>query len=189
MNAKTRLSGTQGIWTFVFIDMLIFSAIFFVFTSERVRLPDIYAQSQALLNGWLAFVNTLVLLTSSWAMVGAVEAWRQGDAKRSRLGLLLVLLLGLLFCILKIVEYWEKYEHGISLIENSFFSIYYFITGVHLLHVAGTLLFIIAIRRRMAAGGDAVPSVPTVENVGLFWHFVDTLWIYIFPLIYLVGLK
>lgn len=188
-NARADLPGTSGIWTFIFIDMLVFFAFFLVFASERFRLADEYARSQAVLNGGIGLINTLILLTSSWAMIAAVKAWRAGDDGASRRRLAVVVGLAGAFCVLKAVEYYEKAAAGISLIENSFFTFYYLITGLHLLHLLGAIVFILSTRKRMAGSRHDRPSVAFVENVGLFWHFVDTLWVFIFPLLYLVGLR
>lgn len=184
-----HLPGTTGIWTFLFIDMLVFLTIFLVFLTERLRLPDVYAQAQHMLNGLLGLVNTIVLLTSSWLMVGAVEAFRKGHVASTRARLLLVMLCGLAFCAGKGFEYHEKYEAGISVVSNSFFSFYFFLTGVHLLHVVGGLVFMGALRSRLGGDEGRMPQVAAIENVGLFWHLVDVLWIYIFSLVYLVGLR
>lgn len=183
---QARLPGTTGIWTFLFIDLLIFLAMFLVFVMERLRLPAVYAEGQVHLNGWLGLCNTLVLLTSSWFMALAVQASHRGAAQVARFRLLMVLLCGGLFCVGKAVEYGAKFRAGLGVATNSFYSFYYFMTGVHLLHVIGGMLFIAALRRRMKAPGSE-PALTSVENIGLFWHVVDILWIYIFALVYLLG--
>jgi nitric oxide reductase NorE protein len=186
---KSYLPGTTGIWTFIFIDMLVFSALFLVFASERFRLVEEYARSQAVLNGTIGLVNTLILLTSSWVMISAVNAWRAGFDAAARFRFVGVIMLAAAFCVLKVLEYAEKASAGIGLVQNSFFTFYYIITGLHLLHVLGAVIFICSTRARMYSGRADAPSVAFVENIGLFWHFVDTLWVFIFPLLYLVGLR
>ena len=182
-----RQSGTEGIWTFIFIDMIVFGLIFLVFASERYRLPTLYAASQTALNEWFAFANPIILLTSSWAMVEAVQAARVGLRSRSRQWLALVLVLGSIFCGLKLWEYWGKYSSGIGFAENSFFSMYYFITLLHLAHLIGAMMFIRGVQTRLGQQSAAFPDIRLIENVGLFWHFVDVLWIFIVPLLYLIG--
>jgi nitric oxide reductase NorE protein len=182
-----RSNGTDGLWTFIFIDMCVFALFFLVFAAERQRLPGLYAASQGMLDEKLAFANTIVLLTSSWAMAEAVQAARAGVLRRSRRCLLAVLGCGLVFCGLKVSEYAAKYQAGIGVTENSFFSLYYFITALHLLHLVGGMLFIRALFGRMGRPGEGPVDIRFVENVGLFWHFVDLLWLFIFPLLYLIG--
>jgi nitric oxide reductase NorE protein len=185
--AETR-AGTEGIWTFILIDMIVFGMIFAVYLSERIKDPVLFAASQIRLNAVLGSVNTLILLTSSWAMVGAVGAARAADAALCRRRLLQVNGLAAAFVLMKVLEYHEKYQVGIGPLHNSFFSLYYFMTGLHLMHLVGAMIFISAIRKDV--GNPARPmAVSSIENVGLFWHFVDILWIFIFPYLYLVGLR
>ncbi|MFW2830979.1 cytochrome c oxidase subunit 3 [Sphingomonas sp. ID0503] len=182
------MPGSEGIWTFLFIDMLVFLLIFLTFMSERLRLPLLYASSQRLLDGWLGLANTVILLTSSWIMFTAIQAWRAERlvAARRRLGI--VLLLGGAFCGIKVAEYYHKIVSGVDIAGNSFMSFYFVMTGIHLLHVLFGLAFIASMSLRLRRR-ETAPAIGTMENVGLFWHFVDVLWVYIFALLYLVGLR
>lgn len=186
---NSTMPGTEGIWTFVFIDMLVFLAIFFLFMSERMRLPAVYLASQRQLNEMIGFTNTLILLTSSWSMVEAVHASRRGDAQKVKNFLALTLGLGAVFGANKAFEYYQKFQHGITPASNSFFSLYFFITIVHFLHVIGGMIFIWHCRKDAILCTHDRRYVTQIENVGHFWHYVDVLWIFIFPLLYLVGLK
>lgn len=178
--------GTEGLWFFVFIDMLIFALIFLVYMLERGGSMASYAASQAALDPWFGLFNTLLLLTSSWMVAEAVQASRLSDAVRVRRRLLFALLLGAAFCISKFVEYGTKFEAGIGPATNPFFSFYFFITFVHFMHVLAGMIFINSFRAR-SAQCDTVPRYTTgLENTGLFWHYVDILWIFIFPLLYLL---
>lgn len=181
--------GTEGIWTFVFIDMIVFSLIFLVFLSEKWRLPKVFEAGQAHLNFMFGLVNTLVLLTSSLFMAEAVRAARRGNGAQVRTRLLLCMACGAAFCLNKVLEYHSKIIAGITPASNSFFSFYYFITGAHFLHVVGGLAFVghCLARARREAGTPAY--LAKLENTGLFWHFVDLLWLFIFPLFYLAGLS
>lgn len=183
-----QLPGTTGIWTFLFMDMIVFFAIFVVFASERARVPAIFEESQRHLNGWIGLANTLILLTSSWMMVRSVQAVREGAIQSAKLRMGGVLAFGALFVLSKSVEYYFKYASGIGFAANSFFSFYYFMTIVHLIHVLGGMAFIWSIRGSLENGEKAV-GLRHVENVGLFWHLVDVLWIYIFSIVYLLGMR
>ncbi|MGQ0620560.1 MAG: cytochrome c oxidase subunit 3 [Panacagrimonas sp.] len=184
--ARERTPGTEGIWTFVFIDMLVFLLIFFVFMTERLANFEQYKASQASLNAVFGFVNTLVLLTSSWMVVEAIHSAKLRQPTRVSLRLGFALGLGLLFCISKLVEYTLKIEGGISVTTNPFFTFYFFITFIHFLHVLAGMLFLLSFARssRNCLGSDKY--VTGLENVGLFWHYVDVLWIFIFPMLYLI---
>jgi nitric oxide reductase NorE protein len=185
--ATTRAPGSEGLWTFVFIDMVVFQMIFLTYMSERLGHVDVYRLSQSHLNEIAGLANTLILLTSSWMMVQAVHSARQDDGRRARRFLGLAWLLGLLFCLNKLVEYHTKLHAGFTPASNSFFSYYFFITAIHFAHVIAGMIFIVfcymAARRRPMSMEFTI----RLENVGLFWHFVDVLWIFIFPLLYLVG--
>ncbi len=183
----SRHVGTEGLWIFVFIDMVIFGLIFFVFMTERLGSYALFDSSQAHLNEWFGLVNTLVLLTSSWLVVEAVHAARRGAAREVSVRLMLALVCGVVFGVSKFIEYRTKILAGFGPATNPFFSFYFFITFVHFLHVVAGMIFINSFRRRSAACENAHSGyVVGIENVGLFWHYVDVLWIFIFPLLYLI---
>ena len=180
--------GTEGIWTFVFLDMLVFGLLFLVYLSERHRLHALFAASQHHLNPLVGLVSTLCLLTSSWCMAEAVQAVRSGAAPRAGRWMTLALLFGVMFVGNKLFEYAGKFQAGLSPATNSFFSFYFVITGVHFAHVVGGLAFILSLRLRLASSVGTVAYRRNAENVGLFWHFVDVLWLFIFPMLYLTEL-
>ena len=181
--------GTDGLWTFVFIDMAIFLLIFFTFMSERLRHFEVYSASQLHLNELFGLANTLILLTSSWMVVEALRAARMQLAKKVSAYLMGAFLLGALFSINKLIEYTLKFDAGITPITNPFFSFYFFITIVHFMHVIAGMIFIFYFKRNAGACVTSDKYVTGLENVGLFWHYVDVLWVFIFPLLYLVGRK
>jgi nitric oxide reductase NorE protein len=181
--------GTSGIWMFVFIDMVIFLLLFLVYVSERIRLPDIFAASQQLLNPLVGLASALFLLTSSWCMVEAVNAARRNAERATAIYLNLALLLGALFACNKLIEYSDKFAHGISPVSNGFFTFYFIITGLHFIHVIGGMCFMSHCRMRLSTELGSPNFCKKIENVGLFWHFVDVLWLFIFPMLYLAGAK
>lgn len=182
-----RSPGTEGLWTFVFMDMVIFLMIFLTFMIERRQHLDLYAMSQLALDERFGLANTLILLTSSWMVVEAVHAARRHDVTRVERWLTGAWLLGLMFCVSKLIEYTLKIQSGITPAGNSFYSYYFFITIVHFLHVLAGMVFIAYCRFGARTRGHTKAYVTGLENVGLFWHFVDVLWIFIFPLLYLLG--
>jgi len=179
--------GTSGIWTFVFIDMIAFALFFAVFVSERFRLPEVFTTSQSALDPMAGLVGTLLLICSSWFVAEAVSAVRKGLPGRARISLNIAMLLGLGFAVNKLIEYAYKFEHGLTPVTNGFFSFYFIITGLHFVHVIGGLCFLGHCRLRMAAESGESHFRKKIENTGLFWHFVDLLWLFIFPMFYLTG--
>lgn len=184
---STAAPGTDGLWTFLFIDMVVFLMIFVVYMGERLRQPALYAASQTQLNELVGLANTLVLLTSSWAVVEAIRAARHGEGERARRRLGLAWLLGLAFSLDKLAEYGLKLRAGWTPASNPFFSFYYFVTAVHLLHVLAGMGLIAHCRCRERAEAGTQRYLSLLENVGLFWHLVDILWIFIFTMLYLLG--
>jgi nitric oxide reductase NorE protein len=169
------------------MDMVIFLMMFLMFMSERVARPDLFAASQLRLNEFFGLANALILITSSWRVVEAVHASRARDAVRVRRHLGQALLLGFAFAAGKTVEYTLEFRSGISPATNPFFSFYFFITFVHFMHVIAGMVCLAYCRGTAAARALSAARPTGLENVGLFWHFVDVLWIFIFPLLYLVG--
>jgi nitric oxide reductase NorE protein len=184
---SSRPPGTDGVWTFVFIDMIIFLMMFLSFMIERLRHVALYAASQLRLNEFFGLANTLILLTSSWMVVEAVQAARRNEVRRVRRFLSIAWILGLAFAVDKFVEYYLKIRAGVTPASNSFYSFYFFITIVHFFHVIAGMFFIAYCRGNARLRVGSGRYVTGLENVGLFWHFVDVLWIFIFPLLYLVG--
>jgi nitric oxide reductase NorE protein len=181
--------GTSGIWTFVFIDMIVFLLFFVVYLSERHRLPNLFAQSQAALDPIVGLASTLFLLTSSWCMAEFVHSARMGNVTRAASWLNGAALLGAAFVVNKLWEYAGKLEHGITPATNGFYTFYFIITGLHFAHVIGGLCFIAHCRLRMTTESGTPGYTKKIENVGLFWHFVDMLWLFIFPMLYLAGIR
>jgi nitric oxide reductase NorE protein len=178
------LPGEEGVWILILGDMVVFGLFFVTYLYYRAKEGDVFARSQALLNVPFGVINTLLLLTSSWFVVMAVEAVRDGVRLRAKRLFGLGFFCGVGFCAIKAIEYAEKFRQGVSLVTNNFFMFYFMYTGIHLLHVAiglGVLLFL------MNKTGVAAPQdAPLFESGAAFWHMVDLLWIILFPLLYLV---
>lgn len=189
ISANKAPPGTDGIWTFLFIDMIVFSLFFVVYLSERLRLPEVFAASQARLDPKFGLVNALILLTSSLFVAEAVAAVRLGKVGLARNRLGLALICGLGFSVSKLTEYAGKFAAGISPVTNSFYSFYFLLTMIHFLHVLAGMVFIAHCLARARAETGQPAYLTKLENTGLFWHFVDLLWLFLFPLLYLAGLK
>ncbi|HEY6001104.1 MAG TPA: cytochrome c oxidase subunit 3 [bacterium] len=185
-----------GMWLFLLTELLFFSGAFLLYAVFRARYAAGFHAAAADESTAIGTANTLVLLTSSLCMALAIAALRQGRVRASLLGQGATMLLGLVFLAVKATEWAGKIgrglypdspvllrrEHG----EVLFFGLYYVLTGIHAVHVAigiGVIAaaFLLTARGRLGPGRYAL-----LENAGLFWHFVDVVWIYLFPLFYLV---
>jgi nitric oxide reductase NorE protein len=183
---KRRLPGVEGVWVFVMADMTVFAVLFGFFMLGRRQDPALFEASRHALNPNFGGVNTLILLTSSWFAALSLDAVR-----RSRFGLAQrflggAFLCGLAFAVSKAIEYTEKLNAGISLLTNDFFMYYFTLTGIHLFHViAGSVVLLVLWFKARSRSFD--PQRPVVLECGaIYWHMVDLLWIFLFPLLYLV---
>jgi len=178
-----RLPGIDGFWVFIGADLALFTALFIGFVHARMADVGAFESARLSLDPDRGGLNTLLLLTSSWCVVQGVHAAR--NANRSAVRWMSAGLLGGLgFVVVKATEYTASITHGHPEYQQGFFSWYYAITGLHLAHViVGCVLltvFTLRWRKLGPSGGDGV------DTTACFWHLVDSLWILIFPLIYLV---
>jgi cytochrome c oxidase subunit 3 len=176
-----------GVWTFLATEVLLFGALFTAYTVFRLKFPELFHAEHEKLNRVLGAVNTVVLITSSLTVALGIDAVKRGKARllQGYFGATIALA-GVFLCV-KYVEYSEKFHHGLFPGTNIFFSLYYMMTGIHGIHVIagmGVLGYILVLARRGRFSGAYYTPV---EMSGLYWHFVDLVWIYLFPLLYLAG--
>ena len=184
---ESRVPGEPGVWIFIIGDLLVFAVLFGAFLYYRALDVETFRSSSATTDQWLGTLNTLLLLTSSWFVAGAVKLTRTDDSHRVTAFLGGGILCGLGFGAVKILEYAAKFREGVNVETNHFFMLYFGLTGLHLLHVVvgiGVLGFLLH-RSRMPILNDEDRSV--FEAGGVYWHMVDLLWIILFALLYLVA--
>ncbi len=173
------------IWIIVFLEFITFGAFLIVYLSFRTGDIETFNTSQAQLSSTLGMLNTIVLLTSGLFMAAGLVELKKGGRKAVTY-LALTTALGMLFMALKVFEYNEKIELGIGFSTNQFWVFYWLLTGFHLLHVlvAVVLLSYILIKTRL--GVYSSTNFEDVESVGVFWHMCDLIWIFLFPILYLL---
>jgi heme/copper-type cytochrome/quinol oxidase subunit 3 len=169
-------------WWFLSSEVCVFGGLIAVYVLMRVRHAQWAAEAA---QAWFTIgaTNTVILLTSSLTMVLAHGAGERGDRGRAVRYLGLTLLLGLAFLALKGLEYRAKFAAGHGPDHGLFWSFYFLMTGLHALHVIAGLVAIAFV----AIGARGQAPLTRIEPVGLYWHFVDIVWIFLFPLLYLVG--
>lgn len=172
------LPGDPMMWVLVFSELVAFGLFLGAFIVARAIRPAVFASGQTELDLTLAGCNTIVLVTSGWAAAKAVVSARADEGRRARLWLLLAMALGGGFVAIKLVEYAHEISGGIGLDTSVFFTLYFLLTGFHLLHVGLGIVILAVVCRR----ADPVH----VETGTVFWHMVDLAWIVMFPIIYLV---
>jgi nitric oxide reductase NorE protein len=180
-----RLPGVEGFWVFIGFDSVIFAALFFSFVKDRHAHPALFEASRRTLNADLAGVNTLILLTGSWLVAVAVQAVARDDLDRVPWFLLGGLSAGLLFVASKSVEYAHELTNGISPGTNAFYTWYFTLTGIHLAHLLLGTSLLVYVWRKSRQRVYTSQHRAVLESVATFWHLVDVLWIFLFPLLYL----
>ncbi|WP_068072322.1 cytochrome c oxidase subunit 3 [Novosphingobium lentum] len=176
-----------SILLFIGADIASFILFFAVFMGERLAQPVQFARSAAQLDARLGLANTLILVSSGWLVARAVRAGTQGNRHGARRQLFAALLVGSGFAVIKLVEYTADFQRGLTLLTNDFFSFYFALTGVHLLHYAIGMVLLGYVARMARTSTD--PEFETwLTGVGLYWHMVDLLWLFLFPMFYLQGL-
>jgi cytochrome c oxidase subunit 3 len=192
-------ASSLGMWVFLLTEILFFGALFMVYAVYRMWYPEAFAASSHHLDIPLGTINTAVLIGSSLTMALAVHAAQLNSRKGIMIFILLTMILGGIFLGIKAVEYSHKFhEHlvpGSSFAFDPqffrpaqiFFSLYFMMTGLHALHmiVGMGLMIWMLIWAYNGTFGNGYYS--PVEIVGLYWHFVDIVWIFLFPLLYLIG--
>ena len=193
MIVKEKLSlppGDFGIWLVVYLELITFGLLFVGFAFARRNEVEIFNQSQLLLNQTSGFINTLILLTSSYFVVKAVESIKNIDrnyaSQMASRYLKIAMGLGILFIILKIFEITDKYSQGINLSTNTFFMFYIILIVFHFMHVLLGLVILFNVQQKAKNGGYTLNDYKGVETGATYWHLIDLLWIVLFPLVYIM---
>ena len=201
---QQKAASTLGMWVFIAQEVLFFGGLFAAYAVYRNLYFDVFAASSHHLDLWLGFANTLVLITSSLTMAMAVHSAQLGKRKAIVGWILGTIFLGSVFLGVKVVEYSEKFrDHlipgpGFSALElhlegaeanaaQIFYSLYFAMTGLHALHMIIGIPILLTTAWFAWKGRYSSDYNTPVELVGLYWHFVDIIWIFLFPLLYLIG--
>ncbi len=198
---QQRQSAELGMWLFLVTEVMFFGGLFLAYLIYRSWYPNEFAAGSRSMDLLLGTVNTGLLLTSSLTMALAVHAAESMQRKTLLLMLIATIVLGSGFLGIKAVEYHHKYEHELIPFADlefayqgeqakgmaTFYNLYFLMTGLHALHMViglGVLLTLLVLAYR---GGLLGPRAIVVYNTGLYWHFVDLVWVYLFPFFYLIA--
>jgi cytochrome c oxidase subunit 3 len=176
-----------GMWLFLATELLLFGGLFTAYAIYRAKYGEMFFESHKELNVQLGAINTLILIFSSFTVAVGVTAIQRGNRKLLSLMLAITIICGLLFGVNKYFEYSAKFHHGIFPSTNIYFGLYFMMTGLHMLHVlvGVAILFILLILN--LRGRFSKDNYTGIEVGALYWHLVDLIWIYLFPLLYLVA--
>lgn len=174
-----ELPGDLMMWVLIVCELLVFGAGLTVFLSVRIMDPAGFAEAQGALHRTGAALNTIVLITSGFLAARALQ-WRKAARRgAARLALVGAALLGVVFLVIKGVEYADKAAQGITYDTHPFFMFYYLLTGFHAAHVVAGILILLLIAWR--------DSPENIETGAAFWHMVDLIWVLLFPVVYLLA--
>jgi cytochrome c oxidase subunit 3 len=176
-----------GIWLFLASEVMLFGSLFSSYVLLRTG-AESWPDQSSILSVPLASLNTLILIASSVTIVLAWASLKGGNLSRYRLYMGLTILGGALFLVVKSFEYGDKFSHGLFPAENNFIGLYYTMTGLHALHVIGGMIvnaYLWGPGTKMWAH-DRERFTNRIEVAGLYWHFVDVVWIFLFPVLYLL---
>ena len=190
---------TLGMWVFLVTEVLFFGGLFATYAIYRTWYPDAFAAASHELDVTLGTINTVVLITSSLTMALAVHAAQLGQRKLLMAFLVVTMILGAVFLGIKSVEYYHKFvEHHIpgpsfqfekehAQHAQIFFSLYFVMTGLHAVHMVIGIGIMLVMLWWAWRGAITDEYYSPIEISGLYWHFVDIVWIFLFPLLYLIG--
>lgn len=180
-------SSKLAMWIFLATEVHLFGGAFCVFAYFRWRYFEQFNEFAQTLNWRLGLTNTIVLLTSSYTMVRGVDAAQKGLNKSVKNWMILTILLAFMFFIIKGIEYNAKFEHGIYPSSHIFWGLYFTMTGIHAFHVAVGIGALVWLYKLADKNRFSTTYYTPVEVVGLYWHLVDIIWIFLFPILYLLG--
>lgn len=190
-----------GMWLFLATEVLLFGGLFVGFGLMQARYPREFVEAHEHLTRWQGALNTVVLLISSFTMVLAVKAAKTGEKNKQVLFLTLTIICAVIFLVVKYFEYAHKWEEGWlpgrfytyrgDSIPGShgyatFFAFYFMMTGLHGIHILAGIVALSWLLMRARRGEFTKAYYTPVDLVGLYWHLVDMIWIYLFPLYYLI---
>ena len=193
---RDDVGSRMGMWLFLFIELLLFGGLFLLYSVYRFTYADQFHLAAKELNTIVGAFNTAVLLTSSLTMALSIVAIQRNQKLLSIVLQLITILLALFFMVNKYFEWTAKFHHGIypgseELLSKQpgeilFFGLYYVMTGLHGLHVLVGMVLIAVMARMTQQGTITHDNYVRLENTGLYWHLVDIIWIFLFPLFYLI---
>ncbi len=189
-------TGKLGMWIFLFTELFLFGGLFLVYAVFRAKYSAEFHIAAGELNAFIGTMNTVFLLVSSMTVAMSLTAIQKGDRKLAMFLVLVTILLAALFMVNKYFEWTHKFEYGIypgsEVLKNMshgellFFGLYYMMTGLHALHVLVGMVLLSINVVRIKSGSVNSNRYLMLENSALYWHLVDLIWIFLFPLLYLI---
>ncbi|MFC6670755.1 cytochrome c oxidase subunit 3 family protein [Marinobacterium aestuariivivens] len=182
-----QMPGSVAVWVLIYAELSEFALFFLIYLVTRAHNPELFAAGPSQLNTLAGTLNTLVLVSSSFCIARAMSAIRRNDRRRCIRWLGLTIACGALYCGIKGWEYLWNEASGIHARSNLFFTLYYYLTFNHLLHVLVGMATLSWLTLRTACGSYDAEDHEGLENGACYWHMIDLAWIILFPLVYVMG--
>ena len=181
-----RVPGNGAIWVGILSELTEFAIFFVAYFIAKIHYPEAFATGTAQLNTTAGIVNTLCLLSSSYFIAKAIAAIRKNQVKRCEYWLWATLAMAVCYLVIKAYEFHWNDLNNIHANTSEFFTVYYFMTFNHFLHVgwAGCAILYMVIRTRK--GAYSADNYDNLEALAIYWHMIDLMWILIFPLLYVL---
>lgn len=186
-----------GMWLFIFTELLLFGGLFIVYSVYRFKNPVAFHLAAEQLDVSIGTLNTIILLISSMTVAMSISAVQLGEKRKAINLLTITIILAIIFMVNKYFEWSGKFGHGIypgseKLLqlgqgEVLFFGLYFAMTGLHALHIIIGVIILMVMLARVMDGRINTEYYVQLENGGLYWHLVDLIWIFLFPLFYLIA--
>ncbi|MCU0836792.1 MAG: cytochrome c oxidase subunit 3 family protein [Chromatiaceae bacterium] len=178
--------GDLAIWIFILAELLVFAVFFAAYAFARMGEVQLFNTYQDSLDRRAALINTVALITSSYFVVRAVAAIRVGSRRGCVRWLLAALAMGVVFLVVKSVEYAHHLGEGVTLSTNTFYMFYLSLTFFHFMHVILGMVILAAVAVKAHQGGYSATEHTGVETGASYWHMVDLVWLILFPLVYVM---
>ncbi len=178
--------GDLAIWVFILAELLVFGIFFAAYAFTRMNNVELFNEFQQHLDLNAALINTLALITSSYFVVRAVAAIREGNSQLCFRWLLAAIAMGAVFLVVKSAEYAHHFGEGITLSTNTFFMFYLSMTFFHFMHVIMGMVILAAVAIKAHQGGYSASNNTGVHTGASYWHMVDLVWLILFPLVYVM---
>lgn len=182
-----RLPGDLAMWFFILVELSCFAILILAFAITQMLYPEMFAQSRAALDSSTGLALTLSLLTSGLFAALAVEQVRLDQSRRAAWLLLAALLTSCVYVVLKLDEYGHLASLGLGMEHNTFFTLYWILTGFHFLHVLLGMVILGWMADRCRRRAYSAQSHAGMESGVLYWHMVDMVWVLLFPLVYVLN--
>jgi cytochrome c oxidase subunit 3 len=196
---QQRHAATMGMWLWLATELLLFAGLFLVALILRIMHPGSVTAAALHLKFWIGATNTAVLICSSYTMSGAIEMSRMGWQRGTVRCMVITAALGTVFLVLKGYEYYRDYvEHVTPFLPRPyaipgddasqlFINVYYVTTALHGLHLTTGVIIMLVLARQASAPGYLRRHQNRIEVYGLYWHFIDLIWISVFPILYVLN--